>query len=61
MFTSAVLPSGDLKLLYVDLAGNATGLTSEGLPRWAIPSPDRRHLAIANVSNTRNVWFLDKF
>jgi Tol biopolymer transport system component len=28
---------------------------------WAIPSPDGRHLAIVEDSNTSNVWLLEKF
>jgi len=61
MFMSGLLPSGETRLLFVDLRGNASVLTNDGRPRWAIPSPNGRELAIANVSNSRNVWFLDKF
>lgn len=49
-------PTG-LGLVYVDLEGHSRVLLKGGNIRWAIPSPDGRHLALHTFSTVRNVWF----
>ena len=53
----------DSVLLNVTLDGRASVLLHSGNP-WighAIPSPDRRSLAIAEITATSNVWQLENF
>jgi roadblock/LC7 domain-containing protein len=54
---------GKWALLNVALDGRVrTMLSNPNLNlEWAIPSPDGRHLAIVEDSNTSNVWLLENF
>ena len=57
LFLSADIQPDGLSLLYVDLQGHARVLLRGGNVRWAIPSPDRRYVALNAFSTVRNVWF----
>jgi DNA-binding winged helix-turn-helix (wHTH) protein/Tol biopolymer transport system component len=54
---------GEWALLNIALEGKVrTMLSYPNLNlEWAIPSPDARHLAIVEDSNTSNVWLLENF
>jgi Tol biopolymer transport system component len=48
-------------LLYVDLLGNAKILWEHASPLLSSPSPDGRHLAIADHTMDRNLWMMENF
>ena len=48
-------------LLYVDLLGNAKILWEHASPFLSSPSPDGRHLAIADHTMDRNLWMVENF
>jgi hypothetical protein len=52
---------GPGKLLYLDSAGNANPLWEHASPFLSTPSPDGRHLAIADHTMDRNLWMLEDF
>jgi hypothetical protein len=47
-------------LLNVGVNGKVRTMRNIDL-QWAIPSPDGRHLAIVQNSNSANVWLLERF
>jgi len=59
LFVGAGPESGTL--LHVDLAGNATVLWPHASPILSTPSPDGRHLAIADHTMDRNIWMIENF
>ena len=61
-YVSSSSPRGTT-LLYVDLEGHATALWEQkgSFRTWAVPSPDRRHLAILGSTVDSNVWMIKNF
>jgi Tol biopolymer transport system component/DNA-binding winged helix-turn-helix (wHTH) protein len=51
----------DSALLKVALDGKASVLLRSRYNPWAVPSPDGRLLAIAEVTGTKNVWEIENF
>jgi DNA-binding winged helix-turn-helix (wHTH) protein/Tol biopolymer transport system component len=51
----------DSALLKVALDGRASVLLRSKNGAWAIPSPDGRLLAIAEITGTKNVWEIENF
>jgi len=63
LFVSILTPQ-DTTLLRVDLRGEATALWHQKLNFMGtkgIPSPDRRHLAVAGYTTDSNVWMIENF
>jgi eukaryotic-like serine/threonine-protein kinase len=64
VFVGASAPSG-ATVLRVDLNGNVQLMwllpSNGGLPTWAVPSLDGRHLAILGMSSNSNAWIIDNF
>ncbi|HTW44635.1 MAG TPA: hypothetical protein VMD58_03760 [Acidobacteriaceae bacterium] len=63
LFVSSQTPQ-DTTLLRVDLRGEASALWQQKLNflgTKGIPSPDRRHLAVAGYTNDSNVWMIENF
>jgi Tol biopolymer transport system component len=60
-YTAGYTSPNESTLLYVDLKGNVARLLGEpgSMPRWAIPSRDGRHLAIAGTAYDMNAWMID--
>ena len=48
-------------LLHVDLSGNANVVWDHASPFLSSPSPDGRHLAIADHTMDRNLWMMEDF
>ncbi len=63
LFVSSQTPQ-DTTLLRVDLRGEASALWQQKLNflgTKGIPSPDRRHLAVAGWTTDSNVWMIENF
>jgi Tol biopolymer transport system component len=65
LFASSVMNGGSF-LLYTDLRGNSSVLwqqkgSGSGVPVYAVPSPDGRHLAIHSSTLNSNMWMMEKF
>jgi hypothetical protein len=63
LFVSSQTPL-DTTLLRVDLRGEASALWHQKfnfMGTKAIPSPDRRHLAMAGYTTESNVWMIANF
>jgi serine/threonine protein kinase len=59
--SGSVIGSGRGTLLYVDLFGNAKILWEHASPLLSSPSPDGRHLAIADHTTDQNLWMMENF
>jgi len=63
IWASVSSPTGTQTLLNVDLHGRVKPVLQESEKDlgWAIPSPDGRHLAIWEASDSSNAWLLEGF
>ena len=63
LWVSVYTNTGKRALLNVDLQGKMKPVLEEDkmMLGWAIPSPDGRHLAIWEASESSNVWMLENF
>ncbi len=63
LWVRAFSPAGTQTLLNVDLHGKVKPVLQESEKElgWAIPSPDGRHLAIWEASDSSNAWLLENF